>query len=844
MKNNRCFKLTALLFLAMIMVFSTFSALAEEGNDGADAQIGPVGALVLYARDLRDGPFVKKDDIIMDGKTKVTLDKNADPNHSFVLKLEVSEPVGAADAEEMLPEDTDLVTMSYPLPYVTIEDGKNEVVSWSYQGNALIFKWVNGKKTSFSAEIPLVPNYPADQDISGSYVLGTASKVMLSIGGFTEGNRHRLNASTFTEEDGAIRPNTDVDAIWVLNHVSGNYYTIKSRNTGEYLYINQNAQTGKYAKSLYLVDGDEKTAQKILVKDQGQGYYSLHYNDHSAVITNAGEHAVNGFAVYSDKGAGSKDNEKFKLYPESALLHNATIDVSGSWAITNLKGKNILTSETLQDGRLKAIKYDDTTGALIPSTQFSMFTFTHVNRNWYTVSTEGGYLHIEKDDKNNLLKVFISSTPQNLMVRTYANWNDGSILLTNSEYDNARYAALSNIGNNEENGYGAAQPTNNDQTRTYLRRDVVTSETYLAFNMIGGKGANVPFPVQGKAGDTVTLPNSDANLNGMQFIGWYTTKNFYKKDSDEKTTYHRLLRAGDTYTLKEGPQTLYAVYDSTKHDVRFGVRVDGAIQDEPNNYDTGSYKGHFWMYNLRVANTWVIDINGNKNVNGYYLDNDVTAALSTVPTADQIKTALKAEGNIPFDPETQYIHWYVLKYTGSEWHIDGVIRNRDLASVTYHTNVDEASRIDIGNMPSGYQTEEGAEVSAGTGKDGKFHEPTREGFEFAGWNTEPDGSGITYSSEEAITVDGSVNLYAMWIDPNGRKVTISMDWPSDKIAYPGAVITLTAHLEGFSENVELQWQHSTDQNNWIDVEGANEITHTFTLDAETATYYWRVVADE
>lgn len=77
-----------------------------------------------------------------------------------------------------------------------------------------------------------------------------------------------------------------------------------------------------------------------------------------------------------------------------------------------------------------------------------------------------------------------------------------------------------------------------------------------------------------------------------------------------------------------------------------------------------------------------------------------------------------------------------------------------------------------------------------------------------------------------------------------RSVTISSDWPEGKIAYPGAVITLTATLQGFSENVILQWQYSTDLKEWIDQPGANALTYTYILDETTAYYYWRVSADE
>lgn len=80
--------------------------------------------------------------------------------------------------------------------------------------------------------------------------------------------------------------------------------------------------------------------------------------------------------------------------------------------------------------------------------------------------------------------------------------------------------------------------------------------------------------------------------------------------------------------------------------------------------------------------------------------------------------------------------------------------------------------------------------------------------------------------------------------PRTRSVTIESNWPADRIAYTGAKITLTAKLEGFGENVTLQWQYSTDLEKWTDEPGANGITYTYTLNDTTANYYWRVFADE
>jgi hypothetical protein len=76
-----------------------------------------------------------------------------------------------------------------------------------------------------------------------------------------------------------------------------------------------------------------------------------------------------------------------------------------------------------------------------------------------------------------------------------------------------------------------------------------------------------------------------------------------------------------------------------------------------------------------------------------------------------------------------------------------------------------------------------------------------------------------------------------------RKVTVTSDVDINRPLYLGTKVTLTAHLEGYEDsNYILQWQRSKDNENWDDIEGANEMSFTYTIDFETVKYMWRVVA--
>jgi len=79
-----------------------------------------------------------------------------------------------------------------------------------------------------------------------------------------------------------------------------------------------------------------------------------------------------------------------------------------------------------------------------------------------------------------------------------------------------------------------------------------------------------------------------------------------------------------------------------------------------------------------------------------------------------------------------------------------------------------------------------------------------------------------------------------------RGVTITSSLVKGEPVYEGTEVTLTAHPVGF-EDVEftVQWQYSTDMENWTDVEeGGNGLTYTYVLDKTTVKYKWRVIVSE
>ena len=861
MKRNYGLKLTAWLLAITLLLGMCMSAVVAEqdGQQIQDVISDEYSHGVVLYETLLDSTFVKSADIVDQKGNKINDISTQDPNNAFTLKLVVSEPENAATADQKLPEDTNEVSLIYELGENMIAvDGSNEVVAWEYDkdSNVLEFNWVNGYQTSFNADIRVIPALPAENDLSGSYVLGTARKSLLCTQKFTdkEKNRDKLFASEYTETDSKIRPGTDENPVWVLEHVSGDYYTVRAQNTNKYIYISPSKNGNYLANSLYLVEGNSETAQKILVTDVGGGYYSFTYKhtDGKAYSINnssndkVGNSALRGFGCWTYEG---KDNEKIKLYSPDAFDNSASVDLSGTWVITNTSGKVSLTSEASQANRLKGMVYSLDNGAIIVEEDATAFTFEHVIRDWYTVRTDAGYLNITADGAK------ISSTPQRLMVKTDDNYS--TVMLTTGEYVNSNtnvcptYAL--NFAGNKIFGSAISKYTTSSRMQLVSPSGIANAQTMgiLYFNKNGGTANEVPQTITGEAGEKIVLPDLDGTKDGNVFVGWCEVDSVYKKVPGTNHTYHDVYKPGTSYTLKSGTNTLYAIYNykGTKK-VRFGIRKDGIIQDEPNGYDVKNYIGHFEEdLSILKETHWVIDLDSTKPVNDYYVNNNVIANLNWVPSAEEIAKALQDEGKVDFDPETQYIHYYVMKcIEDTTWKIDGVIRNKEKVGITYNTNVSGAEKTSISNMPGGYQVTPGTDIMIGTDENStKIKRPGRQGYYFTGWNTEKDGSGTYYDESSIVHLTSNLNLYAQWVSEvdNPLEIRIVSDWPKGKVGYVGARITLTAKLIGFdNRQYTLQWQYSVDNENWIDISGAHDITYTYTLDETTTQYTWRVVAQD
>lgn len=96
-----------------------------------------------------------------------------------------------------------------------------------------------------------------------------------------------------------------------------------------------------------------------------------------------------------------------------------------------------------------------------------------------------------------------------------------------------------------------------------------------------------------------------------------------------------------------------------------------------------------------------------------------------------------------------------------------------------------------------------------------------------------------YASKDIIE-DMGANLVKPGL-PLLAKRSVNVYSDMGNVVREGDIITLTGELVGF-ENADvqnLQWQFD-DGMFWVDVPGANDLTHAFVATPETINYSWRL----
>ena len=304
----------------------------------------------------------------------------------------------------------------------------------------------------------------------------------------------------------------------------------------------------------------------------------------------------------------------------------------------------------------------------------------------------------------------------------------------------------------------------------YVKDDADVTYCDVTFALNGGDGED--FVMSVRENSTVSEP-AEPTRSGYTFLGWFADGSETKFDFNTPIT--------ENITLTAKWQLDKPVAET--HDAWFFIRTDGVIPVETGStdYDSGNYTP---AHDSTVALKGKVDgtaawteysgvIADDGTINGEKLSEafaSVAAHIKGAPSADAIAAALGS-----FDPNTQGIVWYVVKEKADDvssgcpgWHVDGVV---------YTKGTDEQFRTLTYYMNDGTETAPESHLFAygavATVKAG----PTREGYDFTGWNTQADGKGTPYAADATITMTEDVNLYAQWklkdTDPDPATYTVT-----------------------------------------------------------------------
>ena len=357
----------------------------------------------------------------------------------------------------------------------------------------------------------------------------------------------------------------------------------------------------------------------------------------------------------------------------------------------------------------------------------------------------------------------------------------------------------------------------------------------LSFNT--NRGSDSVNSITGTSGTTVTLPPYEGTRRGYTFLGWADSSAEFPGGTDYRAVY----KPGTSYELPDSNKTLYAAWQKTEADstdAYFYIRLDGQIPYEPGTYQSAAYTIGIKMEDAVTLQQWVVDVDTTKEIVGNCVDNNVTAVLTKVPS-DELIQRVCTQAGISYNPDTQYILWYVQKYqglganaidesngnifgtSGQGWHIDGVLLDRAKVAISYDANV-PTGVTEIPDVPQGYEVDRGTVVTVGqTGGVGGSMDranPSIPGYVFQGWNTSSDGTGTTYANGETIPLYENMTLYAMW-SKGGNSLSLT------KVDGLGQTVTGAAFTISDGSNTQ-EFTAGTYRNSDIQTDTVYTITET------------------
>ena len=561
------------------------------------------------------------------------------------------------------------------------------------------------------------------------------------------------NAITYT----VTGPNGFIQTFAYGDMTNGSY-TLTDIAEGEYTVTQSNAE----AEGMRMMAFSTPSDRKVTISNNTP-------NGRSATVSFTNIYKFHNETVIDNPDADDPlglDGQSY--YLATWAVNNSTIDKSDRYSA--------LTAEVQSEGRLKAVLCggDESTLYWLENTPISKWTFDYLGDDIYSVRAENGkYLSITENNQ-----VTLDEFPVGVKITV----KNGLLALQD---ESGKYA-VNNYNLRTEEGFGSSNYTGAANELFYRFTDLTNN--IVRFDVRGG--GVVQENISAGIGETITLPSYSGTKANRIFLGW--TEINYAEDARNGggDNVFPVFYPGDSYTVTKNPTILYAAWVKDTDIVKFCIQKQGIAKEEPSKYDAGGY-WHFNNYRSEILkkNQYKDGAAGTKElVIDYYYDsnyeNEVSKSLAFVPSGADILAALQMEPDFKpgdFDPETQFVLWYVKKSNGDgTWHVDGVIRTKGESSliVTATNNL-----TTYNGRPQGLNVEPQVNISDGT----TIYYSTKENAPEEEWTTDLESLKWTDC--------GTYTIYIKAVNPVYGTATTTA-----KVEINRAKLTITANDQNYDYN--------------------------------------------
>lgn len=365
------------------------------------------------------------------------------------------------------------------------------------------------------------------------------------------------------------------------------------------------------------------------------------------------------------------------------------------------------------------------------------------------------------------------------------------------------------------------------------------SKYTLYFNGNGGTAT--------KSSKEVTYRSSygdlgSASRTGYTFNGWYTAASGGTQKS-----------SSDTYTTA-GDSTLYAHWTANTYTVAFhgnggtpeynskNVSYDSNYGSLPNASRTG-YTFNGWYTSAdggdHITSDTVYKTAGNTDLYAHWTPNKYTLYFDgntgTASYGSKTVTYDSAYGDLATASKTHYAFdgWFTARSGGSQVTSSTIYKTADNSTVYAHYHLIECV--------TRHDSQGGSSVSDRTdsifGKYGSLATPTRPGWDFLGWYTQPNGKGDRVTGDTDVPDVEYTTIYANW-QVHTSTVEIKAEVNQSSVVYAKGNPVMVIQLDGTDVSGEKHTYVTTVE--WTAI-SPNE--QTVTVDIKSGNYKATVLAE-